>query len=479
MAKIKNPITFSKQYNIPKNKLEKMGIFDPTINVDTKLFIDPLLLENSNYPEISKARKSFNKFFETIILLLSKSKTNNDVAWRNAKRILQFGEVSGICLGYGAASIQGSGFGPYLSDNLIKTAKEIIDLGIDDPDLFLVLALFEEGIGPDRISDMTANIIIEDLHNFNNRICSELKIPLKRYILNSKDVEFPPNQLDTNIPIILLPKDILRDLPIARDWSEVQDAAYKNQETRDKLNNAIGNIWTVKSKKMKSLIKDQLKTNKSVFKAMLDAIHNADKTPYNYKTDPEGHVTWHKYIREINDISFKKWQNKKLSISEIKELVDEILKQFKYLVEKKGLWKEFWAGNKYRPEKSAQRLFFACADSFCKANDLDISPEADSGRGPVDFKVSQGNKKVLVEIKLSNNTNLIPGYVNQLELYKESEETKHAVYLIIDLGDFDKKEKGLLKVKNEYSGKKYTLSEIFIIDGSQKLSASKVKKLSN
>jgi hypothetical protein len=64
-----------------------------------------------------------------------------------------------------------------------------------------------------------------------------------------------------------------------------------------------------------------------------------------------------------------------------------------------------------RPEKAAQRLFFAIAYAYCKANNLDVTPEADTGNGPVDFKVSLGfTGRVLVEIKLSTNTKLVRGY---------------------------------------------------------------------
>lgn len=59
MAIIKDPITFSKQFKISKVGLDKLGIFNPTLNVDTKLFIDPLLLETCKHPEISSSSEDF------------------------------------------------------------------------------------------------------------------------------------------------------------------------------------------------------------------------------------------------------------------------------------------------------------------------------------------------------------------------------------------------------------------------------------
>ena len=52
----------------------------------------------------------------------------------------------------------------------MQTAREIVDLGVDDPDLFVAMGLFEEGIGPDRISDMASNVILPDLLAFNVRV---------------------------------------------------------------------------------------------------------------------------------------------------------------------------------------------------------------------------------------------------------------------------------------------------------------------
>ncbi|TOH25542.1 hypothetical protein CGI85_23730, partial [Vibrio parahaemolyticus] len=95
------------------------------------------------------AAHAYKKRFETIIKLLSKSSEKNDVPWRNAARLFKFSEISNTCLGYGA-SVKGSGFGTDLVSTTLDTAYQIVSLGIDDIDMFMVLALFEEGIGPDR-----------------------------------------------------------------------------------------------------------------------------------------------------------------------------------------------------------------------------------------------------------------------------------------------------------------------------------------
>jgi hypothetical protein len=104
------------------------------------------------------------------------------------------------------------------------------------------------------------------------------------------------------------------------------------------------------------------------------------------------------------------------------------------------LWKDLWDENQsiHRNEKASQRMFFAISDSYCKANNLALTPEADTGNGPVDFKISQGsNEVVLVEIKLSTN-NILKGYQKQLEIYKNAERTNKAYYIVIDIGGLNK-----------------------------------------
>ena len=137
--------------------------------------------------------------------------------------------------------------------------------------------------------------------------------------------------------------------------------------------------------------------------------------------------------------------------------------------------KSLWNGDKHLPESYAQRLFFAVAYSYCRANDLDLSPEADSGRGPVDFKVSKGfNRRVLVEIKLSSNPKVVAGYTKQLEAYKAAEESIRAIFLVLDVGKMGKKDQALYKARNDAAGVGDPVSDIEIVDAIPKPSASKL-----
>jgi len=65
MSEIRNPLRFSECFGVPLEVLAKLGAFNPTLNVDTKLFIDPFLLKQSKHKQISSgAYSTYQKHFE-------------------------------------------------------------------------------------------------------------------------------------------------------------------------------------------------------------------------------------------------------------------------------------------------------------------------------------------------------------------------------------------------------------------------------
>lgn len=473
MAKARNPITFSREFGIDPKILSKLGVLDATLAIDTKLFIDPLLLKCSSHAEfITDGVEQYRTHFETIIRLLAASRSENDPAWKAAQKLLSFPEISGTGLGYGAGSIHGSGWGSELTDRVLRVAAQIVEIGVRDPDLFSALALFEAGIGPDRISDMATNIVIRALSAFNDRILDKLglkgeEFAIGKFLVNPYEVK--------RSPVILLPTDILRDLPVALDWAGVADAARRNEELRGKINQHISSIW-LKTKRDKNRLKAQALSNKDAFETLLKAIKNTPARPYDIVSDPNGVIVWatkgEQYAHQF-PINLKKHPTKNLD--DVFVIVKEIVSQFRHLIENSGLNRELYQSNKVpRHESTAQRLFFAVAYSYCKANDIDVSPEIDTGNGKVDFKFSTGfNERVLVEIKLSTNSSTLSGYQAQLEIYKISEQTMRAIYLVINVGKMGLKETKLIRIRNDAIKRGEPLSELEFVDGTIKPTASK------
>ena len=232
-------------------------------------------------------------FFSDVILLLRNSNGPGDVAWLGADRRFNFREIKETCIGYGGNTIHGNAIGRELRARLLSTAKQIVDLGVEDPQLFALLSLLEEGIGADRISDMTTCAILPAILNFNASNLEELGIHTSNVEVSGTETELPLNPYEAApTGILLLPIDILRDLPIANDWSDIADAARQNQELRDDINAKIGNIWEIRTRRDKENVRRAVLENKEAFDCLMAAVGLADKAPYVPIEDRDGHFIW-------------------------------------------------------------------------------------------------------------------------------------------------------------------------------------------
>lgn len=479
MGKVRNPVTFSEYFKLKKTDLEKLGVIDVFLNADSQLFIDPLLLGGSKHKEFSKgASTTYRSHFELIIKLLKKSKNEGDAAWRGAYKQFDFPEIVGTRLGYGSG-VHGAGWGPVLRSRTLATAKEVVDIGVEDPDLFVALALFEEQIGPDRISDMATNVALKEIMDFNARVYKSLKVKLSKHVVKGQQYKLPTNPFsEDNDPIILLPKDIVRRLPVVLDYSDISDAVDHNAALRNRVNKDVGGIWAGMTRKEKRKLRSAALKDKKNFQTVLDILVKVNKEPYDFNADKEGEFFWKEVAESFaagSPLNLSRFAAKTPTPADAHGMIDEIIKHYKHLIEDKGLWRDFWIDKtQHRNEKAAQRLFFGIASAYCKANKLDITPEAPTGTGPVDFKiVGYSQPVVLVELKLSTN-NVVRGYEVQLETYKVSEGTTDAFYLVIDLGRFDKVwRKKLDKAKDRMKKAGVDLSEVVVIDASYQVPASK------
>jgi hypothetical protein len=479
MPKIK-PITLSSALGVMEKQILDAGVINVSLNCDTSLFIDPLLLKDASDKKFGRcAHEAFVKRFELIIRLLQASKADDDKAHRSARTQLSFPEIRFTHLGFSRGT-KGAGFGKALTTDLVDSAKQVIELGTTDPDLFLALALFEENVGPDRIGDMTTNVIIECLSEFNERAARKLNLGVEEFRVGSKTLLFAPNPLNGEEPLILIPKDIVRRLPVAADWEAIRAAAKESEDYKKDVNNFIGQIWEAKTKEKKQRVRDSVLRSTDALGELLQLLRNAANEPYDVAADIAGEIypsDLEEKVAKIFPLDLKRFGRRKLTLDEADDVVREIITHFQDLIENNGIWKEMWLDDLVTPrlEKAMQRMFFAVASAYCKSNNLDLSPEADAGVGPVDFKISDGGgTKVLVEIKRSRNSQLVNGYTEQLEAYKRAEKTTRAHYVIIDVGHLTSRKRNALKNAREISlAVDGIASQIWFVDGSVQMSASK------
>ncbi len=474
MGRIKDPRLFSQQFGIDPSKISSLGLLDPILNGDTRLFIDPVLLRSSRNSIIAtEGLKNFADHYGSIIRLLSNSGSHNDLAWRNAARLFRLNELPALCLGFGGDTTRGRSVDNATQARILQTAKEIVDLGIRDPELFSLLGLLESGVGPDTIGDMTAHAILPALIKITIHAAGELDVRVKDAHIDGYEAKLPHNVLSDK-PLLLVPLDILRDLPVASDWSDISRAAHENRVIRDRVNALIGDIWRLKLKEQKDQIRTSALSSADAFRAILDAAYQLSDDSYDFKSDPEGHRIFREALETIaSRFPLKIVQPTSKNGSELRKVVVQLVDHFKMLIESNGINYLLWDSGKPRKERAAQRLFFAIADAYCKANNIEISPEADSGGGPVDFKFSSGySDRFLVEIKLSTGK-VVHGYSTQLKVYEEAEKTVNSIFLIVDVGGLDRKLESVLKLRNESLSSSGIAPDIVIVDAKQKPSASK------
>ncbi|RYF42808.1 MAG: hypothetical protein EOO38_19365 [Cytophagaceae bacterium] len=278
------------------------------------------------------------------------------------------------------------------------------------------------------------------------------------------------------IPVILMPLDVLRELPVALDWAGIQTVSEDNKRFRDSLNSSVSSLWSRKTLESKSHLKQWAISGKEAFGDLLDMIHGMDGKPYDFVNDRLGEFVWRTFAdRLIMQHPFPIQRPIVNNAASTIDIVDKIVSQFQHLVENRDLWREFHTENgQPRVEKAAQRLFYMTALSYCEANNLDITPEADTGRGPVDFKFSTGaNDRVLVELKLSKNRKMLQGYTKQIQIYNSAEKAVASKYIVLDVGGMGKRFHQVEAARLAQIAALGSAPELILIDAKIRASASK------
>ncbi len=221
--------------------------------------------------------------------------------------------------------------------------------------------------------------------------------------------------------------------------------------------------------------KDYLK--KYIFKdaercgRLIDVYKNADIEEYSVEEDWDYFVSdIFKRMKKSGVFDFLEHSDK----SEINSLdaATEILNIFKDWVEWNKGWDEIQSASTLKREKAVQRLLHLSGKHYCTQNNIDMSFEANEGPGPVDLKVSRGNDKTVVEIKLSSNDDYMHGYEQQIEDYAKAEGTDKRIFVYVQVGNPVRDSK-IKKRHQERIENGENPPMLFMIDSQKKKSASK------
>jgi hypothetical protein len=418
--------------------------FDPILSLDTKLFIDPFLIYDNERDEFSGSHKEIIDFFSFAFEMIARSRgSRTSSSWQSGEALLRFPEVEELCLGYTGQGTGGLGSGRDIAKTIATALWQAISQGVADLKHFEEVQLFGMGIGPDRISDATAGILRHRLAAFTERICSRYKIPTEtiryqrgvfsrqeeRWI--SKEFLLPINQYNKK-PILLVPKRYLRPLPTINP-DEFWNYCYDND--LDLLRRMFGEDISRQVDK-KSII-ELAQKHPQLRKDYVAQLEDEGAQPYDLADDPRGVYIWYEATKDWVDNNPRAFSFK--TQTEFDQFITKLISEFRTFVEDNGGWSLLWNENETpKSEEAAQLLFHGIVKHYCVANNVDVSPEANIGRGPVDFKISSGHKfRSLVEVKLAKNSKFWRGLEKQLPMYLKAESMTHGRFLVVAYNDSD------------------------------------------
>lgn len=410
--------------------------FDIHLTIDTKLFIDPLLLQLGG-PGWSAGHEELLHHFKECYRLVARATSPDSVSGRAARKMLTFPEPSEFGLGYTSGGTSGAGSSLHGANSMVDGIAVAIAAGLIQPEHIEEVGMFALGIGADRISDAVCNVLKRRFIEYTQEIAGRHNIRLDSHRLRNAKVfveqarwqdavvELPTNP-ETGKPIILVPERLLNDLPVlnATDWFNSE----LNADLRLQLNMQVGD------KVRKSDVIEMAKRHPSrVREWAREQTSRNDLRGYDFQGDPRGVVGWDKEPARFAEGHPIRHVARPTSQAELSALVSAIIEQFRHFIEHQRGWSLVRnQDGTEKPEEAAQLVFLGLAQRYLRMFDVEIDREVELGRGPVDFKVSSGTTmRLLIEVKKAHNGRFWHGLQEQLPSYLTSDGASEGWYVAI------------------------------------------------
>ena len=470
-------IHLSQYFGIPHSAFVEHGVYDALLGEDSRLHIDPLLLKGTSIPEFKEGYAEFLKRFSDTAHLVPhvRVKSLSDRFYRQICNRLTFKELANTGLGFSKNGGHGTGISGTLTKQLANSVIDIEKAGIKDPEIYALMPVIEENIGPDRISDMIFSILFEEFIRYTSSKLEELGITTHTRIIEFEFGKFRM-PIYNKVSIKFVPQSFLCELPEAHSWDDIERVDNYNRRIREQVCKAIGIALKDAHKIKKNDLKDYLLSHPKVTEDVLTYYKSLSGVPYDFSRDKSG-----EYIRAIvNEMRFPT----DLGISHIANIDDvrnvtyTICQHYRTIIENNRMYTLFRDSKteKYS-ETNAQLLFFCMAEAYCNANNIDLTRESDAGWGELDFKLSQGaSAKVLIEMKLSSNTQLEKGLTCQLPAYMQAEKGHYGILMILLTHDKDLNRVNQVLEQNYLANANgNSVKDVMVIDARFRPSASKLK----
>lgn len=461
---------FSERFNVSAIQMRALGAFNPTVEADNKLFVDPKLIDYAG-EEFEGSAAVLKTYFGSVITVLRISKRKHDSAWDAAWKRMQFKEASNTALGFSKVGTAGNGIGKVLAERIIDRATDILPHVDFDPDVFELIGVFADGLGCDRLSDMLVSILMERFLMYTHRITQALHVQKTDQVLYRGRYYTCPRFSNAEKAHVLLPKEILRPLPIAMDIEQALSGADLNDEVRSELNILYSAAFRQGRTVGKAELRAFIRAHPGTYRQIIHGYRKSVSEPYDFDRDPDKVSDFEAVAKEI--VGERKMAIVGLSEQQrVDSSVAETIAHLRQGFEENRLSDcIFDDAGKPRRELVSQRLLYSVSAIFARLFNVNITREPNAGPGPVDFHFSVGNEhRALLELKLSTHERLVDAYLEQLPAYGDAEGIKNLVLLVIRVSEDDS---NLLKLKAVVRDRPDPRIRVEIIDAMKKPSASK------
>lgn len=473
---------FSEHFRI--TRADEDDWFDPFLTIDSRLFLDPFLIYARPEGVFAGSHQDIINYFNAVFELIAEAGCRpSSPLYRKAVSDLLLPEAEELCLGYTTGGTKGLGSGGELANLMATAIAEAIGHGLTQLRHLEEISILREGIGADRISDATANVLRARIVRYTEEVCHKYLIPVTtrtyrrgRYDSQSHrwipiTASLPVNPYNHR-PIFLVPAHYLNSLPTINP-EDFWDYCVENEN--DILRNEFN--LDIARNISKERIVQIARRHPELRERYVDFVESQAPMPYDFKEDKKGVAHWYEPTRE-----FCRENPLKVEVTndeEFQTAVDQMVEAFRHFIEQKKGWQLLWDDDgRSRSENVAQLTMLAIISSYCEANNIDVSREAEVGRGPVDFKVSRGYRmRSLIEVKLARNTRFWDGVAAQFPTYLKAEKVSAGYFVVVVYTAADAQRirsiQNAIATVNRESGLNV---KALIVDARPKLSASRLRR---
>lgn len=429
---------FSEQFEIHGS--ESMDWFDPLLETDTRVFVDPFLIFKESSGSWADSHQEIATYFQNAFELLAPHYTNpSSLQYKRVLTLMQFPEPVEFGLGFVGKGTGGSGTGKGFARRIVESMCTAIERGLQDLRHFEELGVLVDKIHRDRISDITCNILKPRFIAYTQRVAEELSLPTAAVVIPRSyfdphrkrwlDYEFncPINPVSGRA-VLLTPKRFIAELPKLNsdDWFK-----YAEPQLRDDFNLAL--LDNLRKEDIISLAR----RNPELVREWTTAREGDPAEPYNIDRDPAGLYNWQRRTRgaarrfplEVENLH---------SQEDLQSFIRQIIGKFKHMIEEQGMWRLLYNDDtgKIKREEAIQLAFKGIVQSYCEAYGVRLEREVELGRGPVDFILSTDSRtRVLLEIKKMSNGEYWNGLERQLTSYLNSDGCNWGWFLAVRSND--------------------------------------------